>query len=183
MTQSEVNQTLIESVIPVPFDLEQEIREKHQIIAHILKIAAGAALFNVLIIIACGIVFGPLLAGKLVVIEVMLGLSAVCLGIVVGHGKIMGLLTHAEEVAYMAREQVFVDLNMAREELIRLRHKLRRDTDPEGYGHVNELLKMVSPLVMMFVQKEKNIFRWGMFAWKIAQNAMAVMKQRSSKES
>jgi len=183
MTQSDVNQVLVESVIPVPFDLEQEIREKHQLIAHILRIAIGIAIANVLVIVACGIMFSALFAGKLVVIEVMLGLSAVCLGIVFGHGKIMSLLTQAEEVAYLARDQAFVDLNMAREELVRLRHKLRRDTDPEGYGHVNELLKMVSPLVMMFIQKEKNIFRWGMFGWKVAQNAMAVLKQRSSKES
>ena len=182
MTQSDVNQVLIETVIPVPFDLEQEIRQKHQLIAHLIRIAVAIAIANVLVIIACGIAFSPLFAGKLVVIEVMLGLSAVCLGIVIGHGKIMSLLTQAEEVAYLARDQAFVDLNMAREELRRLRHKLRRDTDPEGYGHASELLKMVSPLVMMFIQKEKNIFRWGMFGWKVAQNAMAILKQRSSKE-
>lgn len=185
MTQSEVNQTLVESVVPMVAPIgfvEQLIHDKNRLIELIVKVAIGLSITNLLVLLACGIFVNALFAGKVLVIEVMVGVSAVCLTIFKYQPKIMDELTHAEEIANLARDQAFVDLNMAREELRRLRHKLRRDTDEEGYAHVNELLKMVSPLVVMFIQKEKNILRWGMFGWKVAQNAMAVVKQRS-KES
>ncbi|HEY9731752.1 MAG TPA: hypothetical protein V6C89_07560 [Drouetiella sp.] len=182
MTQSDVNQVLAETVVPVPLDLAQEFSTKRQAAEMLIKGAIAAALLNVLAIVALTIFVNPLFAGKVLLIEVMFALSAVCLGIVIGHGKIMTLLTQAEDIAYLARDQAFVDLNMAREELVRLRHKIRRDVDAEGYGHVNELLKMVSPLVMMFIQKEKNILRWGMFGWKVAQNAMAIIKHRAKEQ-
>ncbi len=185
MTQSEVNQTLIETVAPMAAPMgfvEQLIRDKNKTLDLIIKVTVVLSVANLLLLFACGFFINALFAGKVLVIEVMVGISAICLAIFKFQPEIMNELTHAEELAYLARDQAFVDLNMAREELKRLRHKLRRDTDDEGYGHVNELLKMISPLVMMFVQKEKNILRWGMFGWKVAQNAMAVVKQRS-KES
>jgi hypothetical protein len=182
MTQSDVNQVLTETVVPVPLDLAQEFSTKRQAAELAIKGLIAAAILNVLLIVALVIFVNPLFAGKIVLVEVMFALSAVCLVIVIGHGKIMTLLTQAEEIAYLARDQAFVDLNMVREELVRLRHKIRRDVDAEGYGHVNELLKMISPLTMMFIQKEKNILRWGMFGWKVAQNAMAIIKQRSKEQ-
>lgn len=185
MTQSEVNQTLVETVAPVVAPLgfvEQVIRDKNKILDLIIKVALVLSIANLLMLFACGFFVNALFAGKVLVIEVMVGISVACLAVFKFQPKIMDELTHAEEIAYLAREQAFVDLNMARQELRRLRHTLRRDTDEEGYAHVNELLKMVSPLVMMFIQKEKNILRWGMFGWKVAQNAMAVIRQRA-KES
>ncbi|MBI2812617.1 MAG: hypothetical protein HYX67_17565 [Candidatus Melainabacteria bacterium] len=182
MTQSEVNQVLVESVDPLPFHVEEVVSRVHQLADHFIKIGCVAAIANLLLIIALVIFVNPLFAGKFLLIEVMVILSALCLAVFKFQGEIMSKLTQAEEIAYVVRDQAFVDLNVARDELRRLRHKLRRDTDDEGYGHVNELLKMISPLVMMFVQKEKNILRWGMFGWKVAQNAMAVIQQRS-KES
>ncbi len=185
MTQSEVNQTLVETVAPLIAELgfvERLIQNKNQLIQHLKKIAIVLSVANFLLLLACGFFISALFAGKVLVIEVMFAISAICLATLWFQPKIMSELTQAEELAYLAREQAFVDLNMAREELKRLRHKLRRDTDDEGYGHVNELLKMVSPLVMMFIQKEKNVLRWGMFGWKVMQNAMAVIKQHS-KES
>lgn len=179
MTQSEINQVLVESVIPVQLDLAQEFQRTRQIADQLIKLAVALAVLNAVGIIALAIFVSPIFAGKVVLIEVMFGISAVCLGIVVGHGKIMTLLAQAEEIANLARDQAFVDLNMMRDELVRLRRKLSREVDADGHGAVNELLKTISPVVMMFVQKEKNIFRWGMFAWKVAQNAMAVIKERS----
>ncbi|MBS2004543.1 MAG: hypothetical protein U0103_08110 [Candidatus Obscuribacterales bacterium] len=182
MTQSDLNQVIAEPAVPMPLDLAQEFSSKRQAAETAIKGLIAAAIVNVLAIIALIIFVEPLFAGKVVLIEVMFAISAVCLVIVIGHNKIMSLLTQAEEIAYFARDQAFIDLNTLREELVRLRHKVRRDVDAEGYGHVNELLKMVSPLVMMFIQKEKNVLRWGMFGWKIAQNAMAIIKQRSKQQ-
>ncbi|MBS1955483.1 MAG: hypothetical protein JST89_14970 [Cyanobacteria bacterium SZAS-4] len=184
MTQSEVNPTLTESVTSAGwFGVEQMALQIHQWADLVIKVAIVGAIVNLLVIIGVCTFASALAAGKLVVVEVMLGISAVCLAIFWYRKLILSHLTDAEEIAYVVRDQAFVDLNMARQELRRMRHKLRRDTDDEGYGHVNELLKMVSPLVMMFIQKEKNILRWGMFGWKVAQNAMAVIKQRSKEES
>lgn len=180
MTQSEVTPTLVESTTPVGwFGVEQIALQIHRWADLIIKVSIIGAIVNLLVIVALCFFVSALVAGKIVVVEVMVVLSAICLAIFYYRKLIMSHLTDAEEIAYVVRDQAFVDLNMARQELRRLRHKLRRDTDDEGYGHVNELLKMVSPLVMMFVQKEKNILRWGMFGWKVAQNAMAVIKQRS----
>lgn len=182
MTQSDVNPVLTDSAVPLPLDLAQEFQEKRQTAEIFIRMLIILAVSNVLLIIGLTVFINPLFAGKILLIEVMFGLSAACLAIVFFHGKIINLLTQAEEIAYLARDQAFVDLNMAREELVRLRHRVRRDVDAEGYGHVNELLKMIQPLAMMFIQKEKNIFRWGMFGWKVAQNAMAIIKQRSKEQ-
>lgn len=183
MTQSDTNPVLIDTAMPPQHpNLEQELEKIHQLIQQVLRIAVGAAIINVLIIVALTIFVNPLFAGKVVVIEVMFGLSALCIGVAVGQKKIMHLLMQAEAIAEFARDQAFVDLNMIRDELVRLRKKLTREVDDSGYTAVGELLKTVSPLVKMFIQKEKNIFRWGLFGWKVAQNAMAVIKQRSNSQ-
>ncbi len=182
MTQSDLKQALIESAGPVPLHIVEDIIEKTHLARDRFALGAiiAAVLETLFLLLCCN--FGALFVGKVIVIQVMVSLGVVCLAVFLFRHDILGHLTDAEEVAYIVRDQAFVDLNMAREEMRRLRHKLRRDTDDEGYGHVNELLKMVSPLMMMFIQKEKNVLRWGMFGWKVAQNAMAVIKQRS-KES
>jgi hypothetical protein len=179
MTQSDVNQVLVESVVPVQLELAHEFEKIHKIVNLGLKVALVLAVANAAFILLLALTVNAIFAGKVVLIEVMIGFSAVCLLIVFGYARIMSLLAEAEEIAYLARDQAFVDLNMARDELTRLRRKLTREEDEEGYGGANEMLKILSPLVMMFIQKEKNIFRWGMFGWKVAQNAMAIMKQRS----
>jgi hypothetical protein len=179
MTQPDVNQVLIESVIPVQLELAHEFEKIHKQVNLSLKVALALAIVNAGFILILALTVNAIFAGKVVLIEVMFGFSVVCLLIVIGHVRIMNLLTEAEEIAYLARDQAFVDLNMARDELARLRRKLTREEDEQGYGGANEMFKILSPLVMMFIQKEKNIFRWGMFGWKIAQNAMAIMKQRS----
>jgi hypothetical protein len=181
MTQSDVNKVPVETVVPVTLDLAQEFKEKHRLADQVFKGAIAALICNAAVIMILAFTLGSVFAGKIVLIEVMLMFALICLGIAIGHGKIMDLLTQAEEIAYLARDQAFVDLNMAREELAGLRRKLSREVDDQGYGGVGELLKTVSPLVMMFIQKEKNLFRWGMFGLKVAQNAMAVIKQRSKK--
>jgi hypothetical protein len=179
MTQSDVNKILVESVVPVQIDHAAEFRKQRRVLEDVIKGAIALGIVNGISILAVAIALNPILAGKIALIEVMLLFSVICLGIAIGHGKIMDLLAQAEEIAYLARDQAFVDLNIARDELAGLRRKLTREVDDQGYGGVSELLKTVSPLVMMFIQKEKNIFRWGMFGLKVAQNAMAVLKQRS----
>ena len=84
MTQSEVNQALVETVAPVVAPLgfvEQLIRDKNKILDLIIKVAVVLSIANLLILFACGFFINALFAGKVLVIEVMVFTVAWCLAL------------------------------------------------------------------------------------------------------
>jgi hypothetical protein len=134
---------------------------------------------NALILAAIAYKFGALVAAKILFIEVSLILGLICVVITICHKAIHNDLTDLELHAVEGRDEAALLLRQGRASLYNIRQRLEGALHPEPEDHLADLLSNVAPLVGLFLKKEKSLFRWGMFGWKIVSNAAQLMSQRN----
>lgn len=164
--------------MPLPSEQIHAFKENRARLQRYLMVPLIIFVLNTIMIFTIAL-RDALVAAKILLIEVMVVSALISLVIVLASRQIKHGLSQAEEIAHFASDQAFVELNTARETLAQIRRKLSREEQELASGAIPELLKTVGPFVMLFIQKEKSIFKWGMLGMKIAQNAMALMKERA----
>jgi len=181
MNQLDTSLDAIDHFLNMPLPSETIEAEKEKIRQILIRVAIGVAL-NVLALIAVAIMVDPLFSAKILLIEIMLAASLICLGIAFFANDIMDVLKELEALADMSRDQLFVELNMVREQMESLRLRLVHDQQVlQTTSALPDLLKSIGPLAMLLLKRETNPVSWGMVGWKVAQNAMAFFKERTQK--
>jgi hypothetical protein len=134
---------------------------------------------NTLVLAAITYQFGALVAAKILFIEVSLILGLICVVIAICHKAIHNDLTDLELHAVQGRDEAALLLRQGRASLYSVRQRLEGALHPEPEDHLADLLSNVAPLVGLFLKKEKSLFRWGMFGWKIVSNAAQLLSQKN----
>ncbi len=134
---------------------------------------------NALVVAAIAFKFGAIVAAKILFIEVCGVLGLVCLVIAICHKAIHNDLSDLEMHAVLGRDEAAVVLRHGRASLYNISQKLEGTLHPDHEDPMTDLLHNVAPLVGLFLTKEKSLLRWGMFGWRVVNNAMNVLNQRN----
>lgn len=146
------------------------------------QLALIGVLFNVAVIACFALFANPTMAAKFLLLEVMVVISAICFLVLRYQKDIMDVLEQLELLAELLRDQVFVEMATAREQMEHLRMRLVRDESLLKHSSaLQDLIKSVGPIAMLFLQKETSAVRWGWAGLKVAQQAFAFFKERTQK--
>jgi hypothetical protein len=155
--------------------------EQDMSINKIVMTPTTVLVINALVLAAITYRFGSLVAAKILFIEISLVLGLVCVVISICQKAIHNDLTDLEMHAVHGRDEAALMLRQGRASLYNMRQRLDGALHPDHEDHLADLLSNVAPLVGLFLSKEKSLFRWGMFGWKIVSNAAQLMNQRNKK--
>jgi hypothetical protein len=134
---------------------------------------------NVLAIALIGYYYTAIVACKVLFIEITLLLSLLCIGIVLFNRIIQNELIHLEVLAVQGQDEAREILKQGRGALHQIQMKMQETLHPHEEDAMHELFSNMVPMVQLFVSKEKNLLRWGMFSWKVANNAIRLFNSRS----
>jgi hypothetical protein len=153
--------------IPEPPDLKK----------YLLMVIIAFAL-NAMVILALVLAFGSMVAAKCLFIEIAVGTGLLCVAIFFFHVDISNLLRALEMLAEDGRDETVVQMRYGRAQLRQISDKLERTIHPpEHENAMHDLVQHAMPLVQILISKEKNWVQLGLFGWRLAQDAMRVMKQ------
>jgi hypothetical protein len=122
-------------------------------------IAAAAVVVSVLVLL-----LPPLLVAKLSLIVVLIGGGCCCLILSMQAGRFYRTLAGIQQECELATNLTFLQGEMTRAQLEQLSQKLRQATEPQEKEITETMLKSLSPIVMLYLRKEKNLVEWSMAA-------------------
>jgi phosphate starvation-inducible membrane PsiE len=97
--------------------------------------------------------------------------------IVVNHEKtINSLLFAVEEEALHTRDESVMLIRAGQAGLRSLSNKFYGEESPDQFFTASELIKSIGPLALLFLNKERNILRWGMVGAKVAAKGIRFMQ-------
>ncbi len=154
--------------------------EQQQTTDNYLMIPVTVLTANAAFIAYLAVKFSPLVAAKILLIEIMLVLGLICLLVFIFRHRLSAELADLEKLAFLGRDEAALLLRQGRASLYTLRQRLEETSHPhKGHeDHVADLVRNVVPIIGLFINKEKDLLRWGMFGWRIASNAIRLMNQR-----
>lgn len=137
----------------------------------VARVTPLARLALLLFILACAIaaswavcVFSPLLVAKgALVIGLVLG-GIFCLIFLCVLPELDRALTNLQRDCELATQLSYMQGEMTRAQLETLNDRLKQAVQPEEREITESVLRSISPLVMMYFRKEKNIIKWSMAA-------------------
>lgn len=143
-----------------------------------LSIVIVAVALNALVILALVLAFGAMVAAKCLFIEIAVGTGLLFLAIFFFHIDISNLLKALEMLAEEGRDETVVQMRYGRAQLRQISSKLEHTIHPPQHENaMHDLIQHAMPLVQIVLSKEKNWLQLGLFGWRLAQDAMRVMKQ------
>jgi hypothetical protein len=143
-----------------------------------LSIVIVAFAINALIILALVLAFGAMAAAKCLFIEIAVGTGLLFIAIFFFHVDISNLLQALEMLAEEGRDETVVQMRHGRAQLRQISQKLEYTIHPpEHENAMHDLMQHAMPLVQILISKEKNWMQLGLFGWRLAKDAMRVMKQ------
>jgi hypothetical protein len=122
--------------------------------------AAGAASYAV-----CTL--APLLVAKGALVICLIGGGLFCFLLVCLVPKIDIALTSLQRDCELATQLCYMQGEMTRAQLEEINARLQQATQPQEREITESMLRTLSPLVMMYFRKEKNIIKWSMAAVKV----------------
>lgn len=156
--------------IPEPPDLKKYFRY-----------LATALAVNAVIVLAIALYWTPMIAAKCLFVEITVGAALVCIALFLLRADIFNLLAEMEMLAEVGRDETTVQMRLGRAQLRQIAQKIENTVHPpEAENAMTDLLHHAMPVMQILMAKEKNWLQLGMFGWRLAQDAMKVMKQRSS---
>lgn len=122
---------------------------------------------------------GPLVAAKVLFIEVTVTLALLCLAIAVFHHLIMNMLEELAIFAEDRRVETLFEMRRGREQLSMIARRLENTMrGAEVERPVEDLLHHAMPLVQILLSKEKNWIQLGMFGFRLAKDAMRLFNPK-----
>jgi hypothetical protein len=169
--------TQIADIAEIP-EIKKIAEIKHSMAAH------PAAPLVVLTINAVAIAliayyYTPIIACKVLFIEITLLLSLLCIVIVLFNRLIQNELIHLEVLAMQGQDEAREILRQGRGAMHQIQMKMEETLHPHEEDTMHELFSNLIPMVQLFINKEKNLLRWGLFSWKVANNAIRLFNSRS----
>ncbi len=136
--------------------LRLDLLLKFLVIAVIVAWMAGATLSVVLL---------PLLVvAKLFLIHVMICAGLLCWVFILSGPQIDRGLTQIQQDCELATNLTFLQAEMARAQLDSMNEKIRNSLEPEEREITETMLKSISPLVSLFLHKERSVVKWSIAA-------------------
>jgi hypothetical protein len=136
-----------------------------------LLIVIVAFAINALIVAALVLAFGAMAAAKCLFIEIAVGTGLLFIGIFFFHVDISNLLKALEILAEDGRDETVVQMRHGRAQLRQINQRLEYTIHPPEHENA------MHDLVQILISKEKNWMQLGLFGWRLAKDAMRVMKQ------
>lgn len=158
--------------------VEKQVETIHKSIETYSFAPLVALLANALVIAAIGFFFTPIVACKVLFVEITLILSMICILIVLFNRIIQNELIHLEVLAIQGQDEAKAGMRQARHSLAMIRTKVEDTFSPKDTT-LHELYTNVLPMVQLFVAKEKNLLRWGHLTWRVANNIINIVNARS----
>lgn len=151
------------------------------------KEVAGTLRFNLAVVgllLLNGIivaVLGRTLIGcaKLLLSEIMIMVSFLCLSVFFHRKRYFEELYRQELLADRARDDAMFELTAVRTRLATVENRLAKSTRPNPTRMNKLLIEHASSAVMMVLQKERGFIQWGLWAAKLGKGAFDYFKSRS----
>lgn len=117
--------------------------------------------------------FPILIAAKLWIINLLIVGIVACWFFLLTSRVWSGLLTDVQQECELATNLVFLQGEMARAQLESLAEKIRASAQPEEREITQTMLKTLSPVVMLFLHKERSVVKWSMAAVNLSKGLMS----------
>jgi hypothetical protein len=114
----------------------------------------------------------PLLVAKLALIVFLICAGFFCLICVFNVHRFHRALTAVQQECELMTNLTFLQGEMTRAQLEQLNERIRQATEPEEREITETMLKSLSPLVMLFLRKEKSIIQWSLAAANIGKDML-----------
>ncbi|MDR3612223.1 MAG: hypothetical protein P4L53_01570 [Candidatus Obscuribacterales bacterium] len=158
--------------------LEKKVEQIHKSLeSHSLAPVVVLAL-NALAIALIGYYFTPIVACKVLFVEITVILSLLCLLIVLFNRIIQNELIHLEVLAIQGQDEARQGLRQGRHALQLISKKMDETFHPQE-DTMHELYSNLMPMVQLFITKEKNLLRWGHLSWRVANNVISILNART----
>jgi hypothetical protein len=123
---------------------------------------------NVLAIALIAYFYTPIVACKVLFIEITSTLSLLCIAIVFFNRIIQNELIHLEVLAIQGQDEARQGLRQGRHALQLIGKKMDETFHPQE-----------DTMLQLFITKEKNLLRWGHLSWRVANNVISILKARA----
>jgi hypothetical protein len=117
-----------------------------------------------------------LLVAKLAVIFLLISGGCACLAIATQAPRLLMALKSIEQECELATNLTFLQGEMTRAQLEQVSKKLQEITQPSEKEVTEGLLQSISPFVMLYFRKEKNIVAWAMAAVKMGKSIFRLLE-------
>lgn len=140
---------------------------------NVLKLFVGGIMLSWFVAAGYAVLFfAPLMVAKLLLINLLIVGSFGCLIIFLNTGRMNLALSQIQQECELATNLTFLQAEMTRAQLETLNERIRKSLQPEEREISETLLKSLSPLVMLYFKKEKNIMKWSMAAMTASKDLM-----------
>ncbi|HEY9791876.1 MAG TPA: hypothetical protein V6D22_15835 [Candidatus Obscuribacterales bacterium] len=106
----------------------------------------------------------PLLVAKLALIVGLIGGGCFCLIMSRQAGRFYRTLAGIQQECELATNLTFLQGEITRAQLEQISQKLRQASEPQEKEITETMLKSLSPIVMLYLRKEKSLVEWSMAA-------------------
>jgi hypothetical protein len=159
-------------------ELERKVEQIHRTLESNSLAPVAVLAANSLAIALIAYFFTPIVACKVLFVEITLILSLICLLIVLFNRLIQNELIHLEVLAIQGQDEAREGLRHGRQALQLISKKMDETFHPQD-DTLHELYGNLMPMVQLFINKEKNLLRWGHLSWRVANNIISILNSRS----
>jgi hypothetical protein len=109
---------------------------------------------------------------KYIILNVMIGTSVTAWILLLTWPQINAALIQIQQECEVATNLTFLQAEMARAQLESLNDRIQRATQPEQREVTETMLKTISPLVTMFLKRERSVIKWSVAAVDVGKSLM-----------
>jgi hypothetical protein len=139
----------------------------------LLKLIVFLGIFAWCFVASYVVIFQPfIIIAKLAIINVMLVGIIVAWTLLLSWPRISLMLTAIQQECELANNLTFLQAEMARSQLEALNMRIQQAIQPEEREVTETMLRTLSPIVTMFLKKERSILKWSYAAVDVGRTMM-----------
>jgi hypothetical protein len=125
-------------------------------------------------VLASGIVINSsfVVIAKFILLNVMITVSVLSWIFLLTWPQISRALTSIQQECELATNLTYLQAEMARAQLEQLNDRIQRSIEPEEREVTETVLKTLSPLVTMFIRRERSVLKWSVAAVDVGKTLM-----------
>lgn len=109
---------------------------------------------------------------KLTIIHITVIGGIVCWVLLLSGSQIDRAMTSIQQECELANKLTFLQAEMARAQLQTLNDRIQKSIEPEEREMTETMLKSISPLVSMFLRRERSVIKWSVAAVDVGKELM-----------
>lgn len=116
--------------------------------------------------------FPFLIVAKLWIIHVMIAVGLGCWVLLIAGPQLNLALTSIQKECEIATNLTFLQADYTRAQLESLNERIRRSVEPEERDATEMMLRSISPIVSLFLKKERSVIKWSFAAVDVGKTLM-----------